>query len=172
MALATVLLPFLPLLPVQILLNNFLSDLPAIAIAGDSVDPERLAHAQRWNIARVRNFMILFGLISTAFDLATFALLRLVVHADVATFRTSWFIVSLLTELAALIVLRTRRRFWQSRPSRLLMWGSVFVALLGIALPYSGEIAALFEFDPIEPGLVLYALVTELAKRRHHLQAD
>lgn len=77
MALATVLLPFLPMLPVQILLNNFLSDLPAIAIAGDSVDPERLAKALRWDIGRIRTFMVVFGLISTAFDLATFALLRI-----------------------------------------------------------------------------------------------
>jgi Mg2+-importing ATPase len=180
MALATVLLPFLPLLPVQILLNNFLSDLPAITIASDSVDPERLAHAQRWNIARIRNFMVLFGLISTVFDLATFALLRLAVHADAQTFRTSWFVVSLLTELVALLVLRTRRAFWRSKPSRLLLWSSVFVGLVGIALPYSGGVGALFAFDPVSPGLMaamiglvaLYALVTEIAKRRYHVQAD
>ncbi|KPL68385.1 magnesium transporter [Erythrobacter sp. SG61-1L] len=180
MALATVLLPFLPLLPVQILLNNFLSDLPAIAIAGDAVDKERLASAQRWDIARIRNFMILFGLISTAFDLATFALLRLVFHADEAHFRTSWFVVSLLTELMALFVLRTKRPFWQSTPARLLLWSSVFVAALAVALPYSGPIAALFAFVPLPPALLatmlalvlLYALVTELAKRHHHLQGN
>ncbi|WP_336980822.1 magnesium-translocating P-type ATPase [Altererythrobacter fulvus] len=180
MALATVLLPFLPLLPVQILLNNFLSDLPAIAIAGDAVDKERLASAQRWDIGRIRNFMILFGLISTAFDLATFALLRLVFHADEAHFRTSWFVVSLLTELMALFVLRTKRPFWQSTPARLLLWSSIFVAALALVLPYSGPIAALFSFVPLPPALLatmlllvlLYALVTELAKRRHHLQGN
>jgi Mg2+-importing ATPase len=180
MALATVLLPFLPLLPVQILLNNFLSDLPAIAIAGDTVDEERLVSAQRWDIRRIRKFMIFFGLISTVFDLLTFAFLRLVVHADPETFRTSWFVVSLLTELAALIVLRTRRRFWKSAPSRLLLWSSVFVAVLAICLPYSGEIASLFSFRPISLRLMgvmillvmAYALATELAKRRHHLQGD
>lgn len=180
MAMATVLLPFLPMLPVQILLNNFLSDLPAIAIAGDAVDKERLASAQRWDIRRIRNFMILFGLISTLFDLATFALLRLVFHADEAHFRTSWFVVSLLTELMALFVLRTKRPFWQSAPARLLLWSSVFVAALALALPYSGPIAALFAFVPLPPLqmaamlalVLLYALVTEVAKRRHHLQAD
>jgi len=178
MALATVFLPFLPLLPSQVLLNNFLSDLPAIAIAGDAVDRERLATAQRWNIARIRGFMIVFGLISTVFDVLTFALLRLVLHADAETFRTSWFVVSLLTELAALLVLRTRRRFWRSRPSRLLLWSSVFTAIAALLLPYSGSIAELFVFRPLAPRLVAlllllvagYALVTEFAKRRHDLQ--
>jgi len=178
MALATVLLPFLPLLPAQILLNNFLSDLPAVAIASDSVDEERLASAQRWDIGRVRSFMILFGLVSTVFDLLTFALLRIVLRADPATFRTSWFVLSLLTELAALFVLRTRRPFWRSAPSALLMWSSIFVALLAIGLPYSGTIAAVFAFRPLAPNLlvpllfivIVYALGTEFAKRRHHLE--
>lgn len=176
MALATVLLPFLPLLPAQILLNNFLSDLPAIAIASDAVDRERVAAAQRWNIVRIRNFMIVFGLISTLFDLLTFAYLWLVLRADPETFRTSWFVVSLLTELAALLVLRTRRHFWQSAPSRLLLWSSIFVAVLALALPYAGGIAQLFAFRPLAPVLVAqllllvvaYALVTEFAKRRHN----
>ncbi|MGE3691361.1 MAG: magnesium-translocating P-type ATPase [Novosphingobium sp.] len=177
MALATVLLPFLPLLPSQILLNNFLSDLPAIAIASDAVDKERLSSAQRWNIKRIRNFMIVFGLISTVFDLLTFAFLRFVIQADPETFRTSWFVVSLLTELVALLVLRTRRHFWRSMPSPLLLWSSVFVGLLALSLPYSGEIAVLFAFRPLTPSLVglllllvaAYALVTESAKRRHDI---
>ena len=139
-------------------------------------DRERLASAQRWNIARIRNFMIVFGLISTLFDLLTFAYLRLVIHADPAIFRTSWFVVSLLTELVALLVLRTRRRFWKSAPSTLLLWSSIFVAILALALPYTGEIAELFAFQPLAPILVgqllmfvaAYALVTEFAKQRHH----
>ena len=177
MALATVLLPFLPLLPVQILLNNFLSDFPAITIASDTVDSERLATAQRWDIARVRNFMILFGLVSTVFDLASFAILHFVVHADAATFRTGWFVVSLLTELAALFVLRTQRPFWRSPPSALLLWSSVLVALVAVCLPYSGPIAQLFEFRALGPGLLamlfglvfVYALGTETAKRYRSL---
>lgn len=180
MALATVLLPFLPLLPTQVLLNNFLSDLPAIAIASDTVDRERLATAQRWNINRIRRFMIYFGLISTVFDLLTFAFLRLVAHADEDSFRTGWFVVSLLTELVALLVLRTRRRFWRSTPSRLLLWSSVFVGLLAIGLPYSGDIAVLFAFQPLAPALIgkllllvlAYAVVTEITKRRHDIHAS
>lgn len=177
MALATVLLPFLPLLPSQILLNNFLSDLPAIAIATDAVDEERVASAQRWNVARIRGFMIVFGLISTVFDLMTFALLRRVLHADAATFRTGWFVVSLLTELAALLVLRTRRPFWRSMPSRPLLWSSIGVAVLALYLPYSGGVADLFALRPLASGLAAmlvalaagYAVVTELAKRRHDI---
>ena len=112
----------LPLLPAQVLLNNFMSDLPAIAIASDSVDEERLASSQRWDVGRIRSFMIVFGLVSTVFDLATFALLHFVTNADPETFRTAWFVVSLLTELAALLVLRTSRAFWRSAPSALLVW--------------------------------------------------
>jgi Mg2+-importing ATPase len=179
MALATVLLPFLPMLPTQILLNNFLSDLPAVAIAGDTVDPERIQSAQRWDIRQIRNFMILFGLISTVFDLATFAVLRLIVNADADRFRTSWFVVSLLTELTALLLLRTRRRAWQSTPSRLLLGSCVLVALLAVGLPYAGSIGSLFAFEPpngvtmaILLGVVaLYAAVTEFVKRLRQREA-
>lgn len=175
MALATVLLPFLPLLPVQILLNNFLSDLPAIAIATDAVDKEQLADAQRWNLVRVRDFMVVFGLISTAFDLATFALLRFVFATDAEQFQTSWFVLSLLTELAALFVLRTRRSFWLSTPSPLLLWSSVLVGLVAIALPYTGTLATLLSFAPLPASLlaallalvVFYSLMTEWTKRRY-----
>lgn len=173
MAAATVLLPFLPMLPVQILLNNFLSDLPAVTIASDSVDPERLAHAQRWDIGRIRRFMITFGLISTLFDLMTFALLHWAVQADPNLFRTGWFTVSLLTELAALLVLRTRRPFWRSSPAPLLLWSSVFVAIVALCLPYSGAIAVTFAFQSLSPAVMallllivtVYALGTETAKR-------
>lgn len=178
MAAATVLLPFLPMLPAQILLNNFLSDLPAVTIASDSVDPERLARAQRWDIGRIRRFMITFGLISTLFDLLTFALLHWAVHADPDLFRTGWFTVSLLTELAALLVLRTRRRFWRSSPAPLLLWSSVFVAILALCLPYSGAIGATFAFRPLPLAVIalllliviIYALGTEAAKRRQSIE--
>jgi hypothetical protein len=100
MALATPLLPFLPLAAKQILLNNFLSDVPSIAISSDNVDPDRVSRPQRWSIKEIRRFMIVFGLISSVFDLLTFAVLLLVFHAGEATFQTSWFLISLLTELA------------------------------------------------------------------------
>ena len=116
MALATPLLPFLPLAAKQILLNNFLSDVPSIAISSDNVDPDRVSRPQRWSIKEIRRFMIVFGLISSVFDLLTFAVLLLVFHANEATFQTSWFMISLLTELAVVLVLRTHRPAFRSCP--------------------------------------------------------
>ena len=127
MALATPLLPFLPLAAKQILLNNFLSDVPSIAISSDNVDPDRVSQPQRWNIKDIQRFMVVFGLISSVFDLMTFAVLLLVFHADQATFQTSWFVVSLLTELAVVLVLRTHRPAFRSTPSRLLLWTTLAV---------------------------------------------
>jgi len=177
MALATVLLPFLPMLPAQILLNNFLSDFPAIAIAGDSVDPERLGTAQRWDISRIRRFMVVFGLVSSVFDMVTFAWLHFVVGADVQTFRTAWFVESLLTQLAVLFVLRTRRHFWKSRPSTFLLWSSVIVGIVAVLLPFTGSVADMFEFKPLGIGLVIallaivvaYVATTEATKRYQRL---
>ncbi|HEU5144837.1 MAG TPA: magnesium-translocating P-type ATPase, partial [Dermatophilaceae bacterium] len=109
MAAASAFLPFLPMLPRQILLLNFLSDLPSVTIAGDRVDEEEVERPRQWDVHAVRNFMITFGLLSSAFDLVAFAVLLQVFHADATAFRTGWFIESALTELAVLFVLRTRR---------------------------------------------------------------
>jgi Mg2+-importing ATPase len=172
MALATPLLPFLPLAAKQILLNNFLSDLPSIAISTDNVDAGHTARAQRWNVNEVRRFMIVFGLISTVFDLLTFALLLQVFESDERTFQTAWFIVSLLTELAVVLVLRTRGPAMRSMPSRLLLWTTLAVGVLALAIPYSGPLARAFSFAPLTWPLALasllvvaaYIATTELAK--------
>ena len=176
MALATPLLPFLPLAAKQILLNNFLSDLPSIAISTDRVDPERLQGAQRWDVAGVRRFMIVFGLVSTAFDVLSFALLLRVFHADEATFQTAWFVISLLTELAVLLVLRTRGPAWKSAPSRLLLWATATLCTAALVLPYAGGLARLFGFVPLGAPLLLavvlvtaaYVAATEAVKRRFY----
>jgi Mg2+-importing ATPase len=173
MTLATPLLPFLPLTATQILLNNFLSDLPSMAISTDRVDADRLQSAQRWNLSEVRRFMIAFGLVSSLFDLLTFALLLKVFDAGPALFHSAWFVVSLLTELAVMLVLRTRAASWRSRPSALLVWTTLGVALLAFALPYLVAPARLFGFVPLPPalaaaviGIVLaYIVATEAAKR-------
>ena len=149
MALAAPLLPFLPLAAKQILLNNFLSDVPSIAISSDNVDPDRLLRPQRWNIKDIRRFMIVFGLISSVFDLVTFAALLLVFHADQPTFQTFWFIVSLLTELAVVLILRTRRPAFRSRPSRLLLWTTLVVAAGTLAIPFLGPLSSIFGFVPL-----------------------
>ena len=172
MALATPFLPFLPLLPMQILLNNFLSDLPSAAISTDNVDQERVERPQAWNVGSVQRFMIVFGLTSSVFDGITFALLLFVVRADAPTFRTAWFVVSLLTELAVVLVLRTRRPAWRSRPGTVLLWTTAAAALGCLAIPYLGSLSALFGFTPIPIALLAatlaivagYVAATELAK--------
>jgi len=174
MALGTLFLPFLPLSAKQILLNNFLSDLPSIAISTDRVDPERLAAPQRWQVKDLQRFMIVFGLVSTAFDLLTFLLLHRWFDADEATFQTAWFTVSLLTELAVVMVLRTRGAFWRSSPSRLLWTTSIAVGVLALLLPLLPPMRAWFGFVDLAPRLVLallgvvvaYLVATELFKRR------
>jgi Mg2+-importing ATPase len=158
MALATLFLPFLPLLPKQILLNNFLSDFPSVAISTDNVDQIQIDQSQRWNVSEVQAFMIVFGVASTLFDLATFALLLLVFKADEPTFQTTWFVVSLLTELVVVLVLRTRQPFTKSRPSALLFWATVAVTALALALPYAGRLAGLFDFVPL-PATILTASI-------------
>jgi Mg2+-importing ATPase len=171
MAIASVVLPFLPLLPAQILLINFLTDLPATTIATDSVDSEQLATPRAWNLGFVRDFMILFGVISTAFDILTFATLRLGFGAGEALFQSGWFVESVATELAVLFVLRTRRPFFRSAPSRLLVAASVALAAVTVVLPYS-PIAGLLGLVALPGGLlatlvaitVVYLVATDLAK--------
>jgi Mg2+-importing ATPase len=173
MAAATLFLPFLPLTATQILLNNFLSDFPSVAISTDNVDQDALAGAQRWSIADVRTFMIVFGLISTAFDLLTFGLLIYVFHATEPLFQTTWFVVSLLTELAVVLVLRTRRPALASTPGATLVWATAIVAAVALALPYLGGVATAFGFVALPAGMLAlsltivlaYVLATEWAKR-------
>ncbi|MBM7504869.1 magnesium-translocating P-type ATPase [Agromyces aurantiacus] len=174
MAAASLFLPFLPLLPRQILLLNFLSDIPATTIAADAVDPEAIEAPGRWDLRGIRNFMIVFGLLSTVFDLATFAVLLLVFQAGPTEFRSAWFIESTLTEVVVLLSLRTARPVLRSRPGAALVWASVAIAVTTVALPYVPFLAEPLGLAPV-PGalvLVLLALTTlylganELLKRR------
>ncbi|WP_088283093.1 magnesium-translocating P-type ATPase [Ideonella sp. A 288] len=176
MALAAPLLPFLPLAAKQILLNNFLSDLPSLAISTDNVDEERLAFAQRWDVHDLRRFMIVFGLTSTVFDLLGFWLLLKVFDAHEALFQTSWFVVSLLTELVVVLLLRTHRPAWRSRPGTLLAVSTLAVAVLAVALPYIPPVASMFGLEPPSPLLWLglgalllgYVVATEVVKQRFY----
>ena len=173
MALATPLLPFLPLSAKQILLNNFLSDLPSIALSTDNVDAERVARARRWDVVEVRRFMVVFGLISTCFDLLTFFVLFNVFDATESTFQTGWFVVSLLTELAVVLVLRTHGPALSSTPGRLLLWTTIAVAAAALVVPFLGPLARVFGFIPLSWPLLGamiaivggYVVTTELAKR-------
>jgi len=158
MAAASLFLPFLPLLAGQILLNNFLSDIPAFGLAGDSVDPEMVTRPRRWNVRELRRFMIVFGLLSSVFDFATFGVLLLVYRAAAVEFRTAWFVESLLTELAVALVVRTRRLFYQSRPGRFLLWSTVATGAVAFALPYS-PLAPSLGFTPLPAVLVVVIVV-------------
>jgi P-type Mg2+ transporter len=173
MALAAPVLPFLPLVAKQILLNNFLSDVPSMAISTDRVDAARVTQPQRWDVKQIRRYMVVFGLVSSVFDLLTFAALLLIFHAGEATFQTTWFVVSLLTELGVVLVLRTRGPAWRSRPSSLLLWTTVAAAAFALAAPFFGRASRLFGFVPLstfEMGTVVgivvaYLAATEAAKR-------
>ncbi|MHB8055696.1 MAG: cation transporting ATPase C-terminal domain-containing protein, partial [Candidatus Aminicenantales bacterium] len=172
MAGASLLLPFLPLLAPQILLNNFLSDIPATTIAGDNVDPEWVVRPRRWNTKFIRDYMVLFGLVSSIFDFLTFGTLLYLFHASPEKFRTGWFIESLLTELVIALVVRTRRPFFRSRPGKLLLWSSLIFIALTLVLPYL-PFSSIFGFIPLPGPLMLalialtafYVMATELAKK-------
>jgi len=172
MAGASLFLPFLPMLPMQILLTNFLTDFPAMTIAGDSVDPELVERPRRWNIRFIRDFMVTFGLVSSVFDYLTFGTLLLVLRATADQFRTGWFLESVLTELLILLVIRTRRPFFKSRPGNYLLISALIVAGVTVVLPYS-PLSGLLGFTPLPIPLllvlggiaVLYVATSEMAKR-------
>ncbi|MGV6874257.1 magnesium-translocating P-type ATPase [Pseudochelatococcus sp. B33] len=157
MAFASLGLPFLPLLAPQILLNNFLSDVPSLAIATDNVDPEQTRRPRRWDIGYVRRFMVAFGLVSSVFDFVTFAFLILVAGATEQVFQTGWFVESLITELAVVMIVRTRKPFWKSRPSALLSWLTLMVGMLAVAIPYLPG-ADWFGFVPL-PAPIVFGLI-------------
>lgn len=157
MAVASLVLPFLPLTAGQVLLNNFLSDVPAIGIASDRVDPELVAVPRRWDIRFIGRFMLEFGVLSSLFDAVTFAVLIVGFAASAIQFRTGWFVSSLFTELAIALVVRTRRRCWRSRPGGTLVWTTAAVAVLAFALPYLPLASVLGFAAP--PATVLAAIV-------------
>ncbi|MFT3673097.1 magnesium-translocating P-type ATPase [Aestuariivirga sp.] len=157
MAFASLVLPFLPLLAQQILLNNFLSDVPSLAIATDHVDAEETLAPRHWDIGYIRRFMVTFGLVSSVFDFITFGVLIYVVNAAEAVFQTAWFVESLITELAIVLVVRTRRAAFRSRPGTLLAVLTLSVAVLAVAIPYLPG-AGWFGFVPL-PAPVMLALL-------------
>jgi Mg2+-importing ATPase len=149
MAGASLLLPFLPLLPKQILLINLMTDFPEMAIAGDDVDPELVERPRRWDIHFIRRFMIVFGLVSSVFDYLTFGVL-IWLNASVEQFRAGWFIESIASAALIVLVVRTRRPFFKSRPSKLLVIATLAVVIVAALIPYL-PFATLLGFQPM-PG--------------------
>ena len=171
MAGASLFMPFLPLLPKQILLINFMTDFPAMTISGDAVDPEGVSTPRRWDIKRLRNFMLLFGFISSAFDYITFGVLLLYFKTPEALFQSGWFVLSILTELMLLLVMRTQKPFFKSKPSPALLYSTLGVAVFTLLLPYL-PVDSLLGISPIPPVVLLallgvamlYIIATEIAK--------
>jgi Mg2+-importing ATPase len=157
MAVASLFLPFLPLTAGQILLNNFLSDIPAMGIADDNVDPELIERPRRWDARFIGRFMVEFGLLSSVFDLLTFGTLLWLFHASTDVFRTAWFVESLLTELVIALVVRTRRPFFRSRPGTILLVSTLVLAAITPVVPYL-PFASSLGFVPL-PATLIAALV-------------
>jgi Mg2+-importing ATPase len=172
MAGASLILPFLPMLPVQVLLNNLLYDFSEVPIPMDEVDIEATAEPRHWDMHFIRNFMLILGPVSSIFDFLTFGLLLLVFHAREPMFQTGWFIESLATQVLVIFVIRTRRNPLRSRPTGLLAATSVAMVTLGVVLPYTG-LGHWFGFVPLPPTFLLalaamvvcYLLLAEGVKR-------
>ena len=136
--------------------------MPSLAIATDRVDPDQTRTPQHWNIGYVRRFMVAFGLVSSAFDFVTFGFLILVASATEQIFQTGWFVESLITELAIVLIVRTRKAFWRSRPSAMLSWLTLAVGLFAIAIPYLPG-ADWFGFVPLPASVTAGLMVITLA---------
>ncbi len=173
MAVASAFLPFLPMLPTQILLNNFLYDLSQITIPSDNVDETFTRKPRRWDIKLIRNFMLVVGPVSSVFDLLTFFVLLRFFHASGELFHTGWFVESLATQTLVIFVVRTAANPFRSRPSLPLAATVLTVVAIGLLLPISPWAAAL-GFTPLPLAYLgfvasitaLYLLAVELVKRR------
>ncbi|MGW2701505.1 magnesium-translocating P-type ATPase [Streptomyces sp. NPDC001340] len=170
---ASLFLPFLPMLPSQILLNNLLYDTSQLAIPTDEVDEEQVRRPAHWDIAFIRRFMVCFGPISSLFDFVTFAVMLWVFHAGPVQFHTGWFVESLATQTLVIFAIRTRRiPFWRSRPSLPLTLTALGVVAVGAALPAT-PLADVLGFQLLPAGffaavaamVVVYLLLVEIGKR-------
>jgi Mg2+-importing ATPase len=173
MAVAATFLPFLPMLPTQILLNNFLYDLAQVTIPTDKVDDTFIHKPQRWNVKMIRNFMIYIGPLSSIYDFLTFFALLRIFHASEQFFHSGWFVESLATQTLVIFVIRTARNPLRSRPSLALTLTTISVVLFGTVLPYT-SLGALIGFTPMPFGFLLfiavatgtYLILVEVVKHR------
>ncbi len=174
MAGAFLFLPFLPMLPTQILLNNFLYDFSQITIPTDNVDDAFVQKPRRWNISFIREFMIFIGPISSIFDFLTFYVMLNVFHSSEALFHTGWFVESLATQTLVLFVIRTQGNPFKSRPSRPLTITVLAIVAVGLLLPFVPPLASALGFVPLPlayfaflaAAIVIYLGLVEVVKRR------
>ena len=169
---ASFVLPFLPMAPIQILLNNLLYDTAQLAIPTDNVDPDYIKKPRAWHTGFVKRYILLLGPISSIFDILTFCVLGLIFKVNVSIFQTGWFLESLLTQTLIVFVIRTAKiPFVQSWPGKFLMATSVIISLLGLAIAFS-PLAGTFGFSPLPIHVLLsifgivaiYLFVTQVAK--------
>jgi Mg2+-importing ATPase len=173
MAAAVLFLPFLPMLPTQILLNNFLYDLAQVTIPTDKVDETFIRKPQRWNIELIRDFMIYIGPLSSIYDFLTFLVLLRVFHASEQFFHTGWFVESLATQTLVIFVIRTAGNPLKSRPSLPLTLTTIAIVLVAVLLPYTTP-GSVLGFTPLPVTFLLfigvatgtYLLLVEVVKRR------
>jgi len=175
MAGAALFLPFLPMLPTQILLNNILYDISEVPIPLDQVDPEELREPRVMDMTFIRNFMLVIGPISSLFDFLTFYVMLVILQADEKLFQTGWFVESLCTQVLVIFVIRTRGNPFKSRPHPVLALTSLVIATLGAGLPFT-SLGAYFGFVPLPAKFYLilaamvavYLLIVELAKNGYY----
>lgn len=176
---AALFLPFIPMLPVQVILLNFLSDMPMLAIATDKVDEEYLKKPKQWDIKKIRKSMNYFGLLSSLMDYATFGFLIFILNAPMAVFQAGWFWQSYLTEVLLIFVIRTKKWFWQSTPSKALSIGSIITTFIVIVILFTG-LGQYFGFGVLElwqaaviVGLaVVYFVIVEFVKKYIYKKFD
>lgn len=156
MAIASIALPFLPMLPTQILLNNLLYDLSELGIPFDGVRPEAIARPQLWDMQGLMRFAGIMGLLSSVFDMLTFGVLLLFFHASPEEFRTAWFIESMVTQILVVFIIRTNERPWRDWSSRPLAVSSMIALAVAVVIPFS-PIGGWFGFS-IPPTAVLMAI--------------
>jgi Mg2+-importing ATPase len=177
MAAATLFLPFLPMLPLQILLNNLMYDVSEITLPLDNVDAEDLAQPKHWDMNFIRNFMLTIGPISSLFDFLTFYLLVKLFDAQESLFRTGWFMESIATQVLVIFVIRTRKNPLRSNPNRWLVMTSVSVVIAAMLLPFT-PVASYLGFSPLPMAffgllavlLIAYLLAVEGGKQWFYRQ--
>jgi Mg2+-importing ATPase len=172
MAGISLIIPFLPLLPKQILLTNLLTDFPEMTIATDNVDAEMVNYPRRWNIKAIRKFMITFGIVSSLFDFLTFGLLLIVLHASQIQFRTAWFVESVISATLIVLVIRSRKPFFRSQPGKYLLISTLSIIAATLIIPLT-PLGSVFGFSPLPLyyflfiGLIImgYIFTAEITKK-------
>ena len=158
-AISSLFLKFIPLLPSQILLNNFVSDVPMFAIATDNVDSGFMKKPNKWNLGYIKNFMITYGFVSTLFDFILILPMVYILHVSTEVFRTAWFIESSISEMIVTFVIRTKLPFYKSRPSNVLILLSVVSIIFVVLMSFIGK--ELFSFTPL-PNIVWFLMAIDL----------